>query len=246
MIERDSVVSTNDEALALARRGETGPLWVVARRQTGGRGRSGRGWESVPGNLHASLLLPVAAPAGRLPQLALVAGIGAFDAITAVAGEGRPSGLRLKWPNDILVGSAKLGGILVESRRSAGHIAAAVIGIGLNVRVVPQLAGRRATSLAVEGVAVGCERLIEELSQALAGWVARWDDGRGFGEVRSAWLLRAGALGESIVVNSASGPLAGRYRGIDEEGALLIADAKGRTVKVSHGDVDLGPPDEFC
>lgn len=244
VIEHDSLASTNDEALALSRRGESGPLWVVADRQTVGRGRSGRSWQSPPGNLHASLLLPIGAPAVNLPQLALVAGVGLFDAVAALAGQARLTDLRLKWPNDILLGTAKLGGILVESSRGAAT-AAAVIGIGLNVTAAPAVAGRAVTSLARVGVTVSRERLLEELSRALLAWIVRWDDGRGFGAVRSAWVVRAGAVGEPIVVRSAAGEIAGLYRGLDEGGALLVETEVGRTVRVSHGDVDLGGSNEI-
>lgn len=245
VIEHDSVASTNDEALALARRGECGPLWVVASRQTAGRGRSGRSWQSPPGNLHASLLLPVGAPAANVPQLALVAGVGLFDAVAAAVGESPLADLRLKWPNDILVGTAKLGGILVESSRN-GAAAAAAIGIGVNVTTAPAVPGRVVTSLASLGVRVARDRLLEELSRGLLGWIARWGDGRGFAEVRSAWVARAGAIGEPIVVRSATGEIAGLYRGLDEDGALLVEAEEGRTIKVSHGDVELGGGREFC
>jgi BirA family biotin operon repressor/biotin-[acetyl-CoA-carboxylase] ligase len=110
----DSVGSTNREALALAEAGETGPLWIVARRQTAGRGRADRRWVSVPGNLHASLLIRLDCPPPTMPQLSLVAGIAVVDAIRHATGGG-PAGLRLKWPNDVLIGQAKCAGILVET-----------------------------------------------------------------------------------------------------------------------------------
>jgi BirA family biotin operon repressor/biotin-[acetyl-CoA-carboxylase] ligase len=112
----DSVGSTNREAFALAEAGETGPLWIMARRQTAGRGRGDRPWVSVPGNLHASLLIRLGCPPTAMPQLSLVAGVAVVDAIREAAG-GRPAGLRLKWPNDVLIGQAKCAGILVETSR---------------------------------------------------------------------------------------------------------------------------------
>ena len=112
----DSVGSTNRETFALAEAGETGPLWIVARRQTAGRGRADRHWVSVPGNLHASLLVQLNCPPGAMPQLSLVAGVAVVDAIRQATGGG-PAGLRLKWPNDVLIGQAKCAGILVETSR---------------------------------------------------------------------------------------------------------------------------------
>jgi BirA family biotin operon repressor/biotin-[acetyl-CoA-carboxylase] ligase len=112
----DSVGSTNREAFALAEAGETGPLWIMARRQTAGRGRADRPWVSVPGNLHASLLIQLECLPGALPQLSLVAGVAVVDAIRHATGGG-PADLRLKWPNDVLIGQAKCAGILSDASR---------------------------------------------------------------------------------------------------------------------------------
>jgi BirA family biotin operon repressor/biotin-[acetyl-CoA-carboxylase] ligase len=113
----DQVGSTNREAFALAEAGVPGPLWVMARRQTAGRGRADRQWVSAPGNLHASLLIGLACPPTAVPQLSLLAGVATLDAIRQATGGG-PPGLRLKWPNDILIGPAKCAGILVETSGS--------------------------------------------------------------------------------------------------------------------------------
>jgi BirA family biotin operon repressor/biotin-[acetyl-CoA-carboxylase] ligase len=114
----DHVGSTNREAFALAEAGVSGPLWIMARRQSAGRGRADRQWVSVPGNLHASLLIDLDCPAMAVAQLSLLTGVATIDAIrrAAVAGSGvEPRGLRLKWPNDILIDAAKCAGILVET-----------------------------------------------------------------------------------------------------------------------------------
>src|SRR6185437_11516664 len=126
----DTLASTNAEALALARGGERGPLWVVAREQTAGRGRRGNSWVSPPGNLYATLLLTDPAPAEYAPQLSFVAVLALYDAIAASAPALRKA-LALKWPNDLLCGSAKLAGILIEGERAADALAVA-IGIGVN------------------------------------------------------------------------------------------------------------------
>ena len=104
--------STNEDALALARTGVSGPLWIVADRQIAGRGRQGRLWESPIGNLYATLLLPVAAPPETLPQLSHVAAVALVTAVEESFGP--HPGLRLKWPNDVLLDGAKLAGMLVS------------------------------------------------------------------------------------------------------------------------------------
>ena len=120
--ELASVDSTNAEAMRRVQAGEPGPLWILAERQDSGRGRSGRGWSSEPGNLHASLLVTLAAPQPKAYQLALVAGVAVFDAITASVHPTMP-GLSLKWPNDIMIDGTKAGGILIESSLGSGRLA---------------------------------------------------------------------------------------------------------------------------
>ena len=131
LIAHEVLISTNVEALALARKGERGPLWVTAQRQTGGRGRRGRTWVSEPGNLHASLLLTDPAPAEHWPELAFVAALAVHDAVAEVAPALRPQ-LAIKWPNDLLLDGKKFAGILIEGEGGRGDGGAVAVGIGVN------------------------------------------------------------------------------------------------------------------
>ena len=125
--------STNADLLALGRDAREGD-WLVARRQTAGRGRAGRQWEDGAGNFMGSTVV-VLRPGDPLPQtLALVAGLATAEAIAAVP---RAPDAMLKWPNDLLVDGAKLAGILLER---AGETV--VIGIGVNLIRAPAVAGR--------------------------------------------------------------------------------------------------------
>src|SRR6185436_2922212 len=117
LISFDTLGSTNAEALALARGGEHGPLWITAARQTAGRGRRGNAWTSEPGNLYASLLLTERLPAGRAPELCFVAALALHDAVSALAPALKP---QLKWPNDLLIDGAKFAGILIEAESAQG------------------------------------------------------------------------------------------------------------------------------
>src|SRR5215813_6996059 len=114
LIACDSVGSTNVEALTRARAGERGPLWITARTQSAGRGRRGSAWVSPPGNLYATLLLTDPAPTEAAPQLSFVAALALFDAVAECAPQLGPA-LKVKWPNDLLLGQAKVAGILIES-----------------------------------------------------------------------------------------------------------------------------------
>jgi BirA family biotin operon repressor/biotin-[acetyl-CoA-carboxylase] ligase len=178
----DQAGSTNREAFALAEAGETGPLWIVARRQTAGRGRADRQWLSGAGNLHASLLIRLDCPPTAAPQLSLLAGVATHDAIRHAAGGGQAAsglpGLRLKWPNDILIGQAKCAGILAESVAGPGALTA-VIGIGIDLAWHPTAMRRAATDLAEHGCHVSPEAMLASLAAAMQHWLGVWDAGRG-------------------------------------------------------------------
>ena len=113
LVSHELLVSTNTEALTLARAGERGPLWVTAGRQSAGRGRRGRSWTSEPGNLFASLLLTEPASPEHWSELSLVAALAIHDTIADLAPASRPR-LAIKWPNDLLLDGAKFAGILAE------------------------------------------------------------------------------------------------------------------------------------
>lgn len=236
----EDVASTNSEAFARAGQGEPGPLWVMARRQTQGRGRSGRTWASDPGNLYASLLQRSRCPLALVYQVSLVAGIAVVDAIRAAAGTTLLPGLRLKWPNDVLIDGAKCTGILAESQTAPSGEVVLVIGIGINLSSHPTDIGRAATHLAAHGIAIAPEAMLDHLAASLARWLRTWEEGRGFGHIRTAWLERAGTEGEPLTVHAGAEKLSGRFAGLDEAGALLMRDETGAERRVTFGDVALG------
>ncbi len=250
----DACGSTNKEALRLGRRGELGPLWVCCKRQTAGRGRNGREWISIEGNLHASLLVPLVCELEVASQLSLVAGVAAFDAIEAAggitpralneAGGGRLGdgdyGLWLKWPNDIMIGPEKVGGILVESSKGpAGAVLLAVIGVGLNLSSSPLVPGRCVTCLSENGLKVSVSSMLGFLDAAMASRLAMWDEGRGFSAIRQAWLDQSGLTGKAITVHAGSDVVEGMFAGLDETGRLLVKDKSGELRSVSYGDVSV-------
>jgi len=233
----ETVDGTNAEAMRRVLAGEHGPLWITADRQTAGKGRSGRGWASRPGNLFASYITAVRCPPAKAGQLSLVAGVAVYDAIARAGGV---PGLRLKWPNDILIGPAKAGGILIESTIRPGVAGTvAVVGIGLNLVSAPEDLGRSATFLAQHGLELSPQGALCFLAHTMKDWMTKWDDGADFVEVRQAWLERAGPLGEPLTVNAGATPVSGRFAGLDDSGALLLDSADGRQLSFSFGDVSL-------
>lgn len=225
--------------MQLALAGEALPLWVSAARQTGGRGRAGRSWVSLPGNLHASVAVRSRAEARSAGQLALLAGVALFEAVLRACGPAAGARLRLKWPNDLLIGAAKIGGILVESSLLPyGEGMLAVAGFGLDVVASPGDLGRAATSLEAAGHPAHAGDVLLALAEQFQTWLEVWDDGHGFESVRRSWTERGGKPGEAISINTGSGPVHGTYRGLDERGALLVAVA-GRFETFTYGDVAL-------
>lgn len=232
----DTVDSTNAEAMRRAVAGERGPLWIRADQQTAGRGRVGRSWASELGNLYASLLVTTTAPVASASQLSLVAGIAVFEAIAAAIGAA-PPGLRLKWPNDILIDGRKAGGILIESTATTAGLTA-IVGIGINIASAPDLPDRPATCLAAHGFAGDPEALLARIAEAASVWLAVWDRGAGFEVIREAWLNHAHPIGEQMSINTGSERIAGAFLGLDAEGALLL-DGPGGARRFTFGDVSL-------
>lgn len=243
LLALDEIDSTNAEGMRLAAAGETGPLWIWAGAQSVGRGRSGRSWASVPGNLYASLLTRLECPPDAVHQLSLLAGVAVHDAIrTAASGSGRElPGLRLKWPNDVLIDGGKLAGILPESTFIPGSgRRVVVIGIGINLASHPSNLGRAVSHLAAHGCVITPAAMLGSLAAALDDWLGRWDNGSGFGSVREAWLQRAGPSGEPITINTGRETVEGSFLGIDADGALVLGDLSGVRRRFTYGDVALG------
>src|SRR5690348_13787537 len=150
-IAYETLGSTCAEALALARSGERGPLWITARSQSAGRGRRGSHWISPPGNLYATLLLTEPSSPEQAPQLSFVSALALHDAVVAGAPQLGPA-LKVKWPNDLLLGPAKLAGILIEGE--SDPVFTVAIGIGVNCAAHPSDVAYPATDLAAEGALV--------------------------------------------------------------------------------------------
>lgn len=227
--------STNEEARRLASAGERGPLWIVADRQTAGRGRRGRAWESPAGNLAATLLIAPRRPASECAQLSFVAAISACDAI---AGFAPAAEFRVKWPNDVLANGKKIAGILLESASGeAGRLAWLAIGIGINLAHFPPDTEFPATALAALGAPAPSPRdALAQLAAHFAKWYEAWTD-KGFAPIHDAWLARAAGLGGRIRARLTNEETTGVFEGIDQTGALILRELSGKTRMISAGEV---------
>ena len=236
-----SIGSTNQEALDLARAGDPGPLWVVADIQTRGRGRTGRGWCSPSGNLHATLLLVDPCEARVLPQLGFVAGVALARALHAIAGADR--GLALKWPNDMLYDGAKLAGILVEALSTSAGAVSAAMGFGVNCESHPADLVYPATHLtAIVGPSGTRDLLLSTLSANIPGVLDLWARGTGFAAIRAEWLRHALPIGSALAVTRPDGRYKGKFKTVDADGRLILETNSG-VLTVEAGDVFLADHD---
>ena len=208
--------STNDLALE-----SRAPLLIAAEEQTAGRGRRGRRWHSAPGaSITFSLARQISRPPRELPALSLVAGVAAARALRAL---GVP--VRLKWPNDLEVEGAKLGGILVETR-GGNH---AVIGIGVNCARAGGLQARVGRSMAFlrDFTAAARNHVIEVIAQRLLAALTEFEK-HGLEALRSEWEAMHAHAGQRLRVRLTDGrTLSGIATGLGADGSLQIHTARG-------------------
>lgn len=248
----ETVSSTNALGLERARAGDPGRLWIAALRQTGGRGRRGRAWETPSGNLAASLLLRTDGDLKTAATLGFVAGLALSDALEAVAPDARvsvgPDGadavgggrFELKWPNDVLASGAKLAGILLESSILPDGRAAIVVGIGVNVVAHPEGLPYPATALHALGATCSAETLFVALSDAWSAGMRLWNDGHGLPKVRKRWLERAAGIGSPVAVRMDGQVVRGVFETIDEDCRFVIRGEAGELIRIAAGDVHFG------
>lgn len=227
-IRHDELDSTNNEAQRLAASGEAGPVWIIADRQTAGRGRRGRAWSTDTGNLATTLLLRPDAPPAIVGQLSFVAALAAAEMASHFA----PSAtVTVKWPNDVLAEGKKLAGLLLEA--GPGWLA---VGIGVNLASAPEATEFPATSLAQLGIAApSSDEALTILAARFAHWYDAWME-KGFETIRAAWLARAGGLGGPIRARLPHETRQGVFEGIDASGALLLNE-QGNVRAIAAGEV---------
>lgn len=214
----DEVISTQDSVRdALAHGGAEG-LVVSGVRQTGGRGRHGRVWEGLEGNLFASIALKPARPLAEVGSLALVIGV----ALARAAG----SGAQLKWPNDMLINGRKCAGILCEVEGDF-----VIAGLGVNIKSAPDggavVAGTRDAA-----------QLLDAFLAVFQPLYARWQRD-GFVALKDDWLALAHPIGAQVTVKRSDQIVEGAFAGLADDGALLLRGANGAIRTVTAGELSV-------
>lgn len=230
----DETGSTNADALEAAANGEPEGLVIVADHQTAGRGRLGRTWVAPPGcSLLMSVVLRPPNEAGHLPVCAV--GCAAAAASARVAG----AAVGLKWPNDLVAGGRKLGGILAEASASSGNVTALVVGLGLNVRLPAELPSElreTATALDQLGAPVTVDVLLAAILDELEPRYARLC-AAGPAELIEEYRDRCLTIGQRVRVEQPNETWSGDAVAIDDDAALIVERPGVGRVRVDVGDV---------
>lgn len=229
--------STNAEAARMAGTGHTGPLWVLARRQTAGRGRQGRAWSSPDGNFAASYLAPFAGtPGGAATCFAQSAGLATAEICSSYPeAVDQDIATALKWPNDVLLNGRKVAGILIENLGpGADGRQRIIVGIGINLRHHPPPVETRwpATNLVSEGqTPPDPEDVLPTLAKRLAYWLSLGSEMR-----LAAYRRNLAQLGCPIEARLLNETVTGTFEGVDDDGTLVLTTPNGQR-RIAAADV---------
>jgi BirA family biotin operon repressor/biotin-[acetyl-CoA-carboxylase] ligase len=243
LLSYDELDSTNEEAKRLAEGGGAHGAVIWAKRQNAGRGRLGRIWVSAEGNLFCSILLSPQCEQDVAAQLSFVAAVAAAEALSSIIPD--EDAVNCKWPNDILLGSKKIGGILLESFETPDITTTAhkmqrwvVVGVGINVDSCPVNTDIPATFLKEAGVEIISAKIV--LSRFIHHFITDYDlwVSKGFAPIRKKWLQHAFRIGKPIEVRLPKQTYTGVFEGIDAGGQLLLrAPGNKKRLSISAGDV---------
>ena len=206
--------------------------WLVADQQSAGKGRHGRDWFGGAGNFMGSTVVWPAAGAPAAATLALVTAIAVLETVAPLLTP--PHFAMLKWPNDLLIGGAKLSGILLERTGDA-----VIIGIGVNLAAAPEVPGRSTVALAAFGPAPDRDTFAANLAARFATELERW---RSFGTepLLRRWQAAAHPVGTLLLVGEPGEvPLAGEFAGLNADGALQLRLPDGTRRTIHAGEIRL-------
>lgn len=248
--------STNDDLLERWRAGELiDPVARIAHQQTAGKGRAGRTWLAKPGDsICFSLAFPFKRKPAELTGLSLLVGLAVISGIAQAYDLDEATlykvGLRLKWPNDLLLNNAKLGGILIEGGQAkTGDPTWMIVGIGMNLRnaneIESSLGGESGLEVAAldqllppQSTPPDVEYLWLKLIASLEHHLSEFDQ-YGFGMYQEQWKIWDAYLGQTVCVSgTGKEPIHGIAQGIDQAGALLLQQAN-HTIAIHAGDISL-------
>jgi BirA family transcriptional regulator, biotin operon repressor / biotin---[acetyl-CoA-carboxylase] ligase len=239
IIHYDEVTSTQDVAAELARSGAEEGTLVITEKQKKGRGRKGRSWVSLEGGIYLSLILRPSVLPSKVAQIPLIAGI----ALTKAIRENISLQPTIKWPNDILIGKKKLGGILTEMSSEIDGVNYVILGIGVNVNTPAALLTEETTGIATSlideyGVYTSRAKLVQgflnEFEIIYTKYLAF-----GFSSIRDEWKALNNTIGSWVKVSNGENKIEGEALDIDNDGFLLVRKKDGDVTRIISGDVSL-------
>ena len=246
----DEIGSTSTEAARAAEAGDVGEVWFASLRQTAGRGRRGRAWETPSGNLAASLMIVPDCDPAIAATLGFVAGVALNRALAAtlpagivkqgIDGAEGAHRIALKWPNDLLADGSKLAGILLEAQKRTDGRHAVVIGFGVNVVSAPEGLPYPATSLRALGAAISAETIFSALAEEWVVAYELWDHGRNVADILRLWRASAAGIGAEVAVTRDGGVVRGIFESIDDTGRLIVRANDNSRIAITAGDVHFG------
>jgi len=231
---KEIVSSTMDEAFQLALQGEKEGTVICAEKQTKGRGRMGRVWESPKSKgIYLSVILRPSLAPSDIARLTLLAGVAVCEAINEVA----DVNAQIKWPNDVLIKGKKVAGILTELNAEMERVRFCIIGLGVNVNTPLGSVFKNATSLRIE-TQKKCSRvqLTQEILKKLDAWYIVLKK-EGFSPIINRWKALSSTLGRNIHLKDQNNDVEGKAVDLDEYGGLMIKTKSGVVVKRMSGDV---------
>lgn len=230
ILEYKELDSTNDELRKLAERGVGNFTVVTAKKQTRGKGRYSRSWESPEGNIYLSILLRNL-DVHTAHQISFVASLACLETIQINIPDAE---VRLKWPNDVLANEKKIAGILLEASSNSDHpevLSYLIVGFGINVKHSPDYATNMKKHNNTQSFSKIRDKLLEEFSKYYHIWL---EDG--FGKISALWLKNASGLGQKIAANLEEKTVEGVFKGLTSTGELVLETSEGERI-ITSGEV---------
>ncbi len=232
--------STNDDCARLLKEGADHPVVVVAGQQHGGKGRRGRTWDSPPGEaVYMSIGLRPEFSPDKASMLTLVAALAVACAIEKITGE---KDARIKWPNDIVIGTKKVCGILTEMHLTGEKAPIVVIGVGINANNhgFPQELSETATSLyQVYGRTIELHKLVEEVLVQFERYYNKFEEKCDMSTIMGEYVEKMINKDKEVRVLDPCGEYTATARGINEKGELLVEKEDGTREAVYAGEVSV-------
>ncbi len=229
--------STNRDIMQQAEQGAEEGLVIFADRQSQGKGRMGRIWQTMPESLACSILLRPVLPPEQVPQLSLLTAVALHGALSQFSAD-----IRIKWPNDILHHGAKLAGILTEMRAEPGYVHAVALGFGVNLQAPPDGWPADISQTAVDLRSASCQKISRlDVAAAILNSLDYWYGlylTDGFGPVHTAWWQAHASSGQAVRVFDGRQYITGIASALDNDGALLLKTSSGME-RIIAGDLEL-------